>query len=140
MQADTFAKSKKESVKLSGLILTYGYFVQPLSTNGYPVSVIRKGDACDFPEKFIVWKVSSKIYADTLMTSISLSLLSRNFSSFGSSLSLLSAMTIKIWPARINKAQISRFLLRWVIFQQIFPDYLTNETVFPMIDNYSAGV
>ena len=40
--------------------------VQPLSKNGCPISV--KEDACDFPERFLVWRESTKIYTESVFT------------------------------------------------------------------------
>ena len=63
-----FAKSKTEAVKLAGLVLSHGNFVESLSKDGYPISVLQKGDANDFAEKFLVWKASTKIYAESVYT------------------------------------------------------------------------
>ena len=65
---DIFAKNKTEAVKLAGLVLSHGNFVKSLSKDGYPVSVLRKGDPNDSTEKFLVWKASTKIYAESVYT------------------------------------------------------------------------
>ncbi len=66
LEVDIIAKSNKEAVKLAGCILMHGGFVQPLSKNGYSISV--KGEACDFPERFLVWRESTKIYTESVYT------------------------------------------------------------------------
>ena len=68
LETDIFAKSKKEAVKLAGLVLSHGEFVHPMTTSGYPISVIEKANSFDFPEKFIVWRASSKIYTESVYT------------------------------------------------------------------------
>ena len=65
LEMDIIARSKKGAVKLAGCILMHGGFVQPLSKNGYPISV--KEDACDFPERFLVWRESTKIYTESVL-------------------------------------------------------------------------
>ena len=66
LEMDIIAKSKKEAVKLAACILMHGGFVQPLSKNGYPISVEK--DSCDFPERFLVWGESTKIYTESVYT------------------------------------------------------------------------
>ena len=61
-----FAKSKKEAVKLTGLVLSHGDFVKSLSKDSYPTSVVKKGDPNDFAEQFLLWKTSTKIYAESV--------------------------------------------------------------------------
>ena len=63
-----FAKRKTEAVKLTGLVLSNGNFVKSFSRDGYPVSVLQKGDANAFAEKFLVWKASTKIYTESVYT------------------------------------------------------------------------
>lgn len=68
LQSNIYAKTKKEAVKLAGLVLMHGGFVQSLSKNGYQVIVVKKEDVCGFPEKFLVWKSCSKIYVESVYT------------------------------------------------------------------------
>jgi hypothetical protein len=68
LETEILGKHKKEIVKLAGLVLSHGDFVHNMSRVGYHISVIEKGNDCDFPEKFVVWKTSSKIYAESVYT------------------------------------------------------------------------
>jgi hypothetical protein len=66
LQTTIFARSKKESAKLAGLVLSHGNFVNTLSSNGYLVSVAKNESMFDFDEKFLVWKSSAKIYVEAV--------------------------------------------------------------------------